>query len=53
MTAVRVRNLSKAYRRYARPWHFAWELLTGRPKGRTSGPSATCRSTFPAGKSSA
>jgi lipopolysaccharide transport system ATP-binding protein len=33
MTAIRVRNLSKAYRRYARPWHFAWELLTGRPKG--------------------
>ncbi|HVK09919.1 MAG TPA: ABC transporter ATP-binding protein, partial [Gemmataceae bacterium] len=33
MTAVRVRNVSKSYRRYTRPWHFAWEALTGRPRG--------------------
>lgn len=33
MTTIRVRNLSKAYRRYAKPWHFAWEMLTGRPTG--------------------
>ena len=32
--AIRVRNLSKVYRLYDRPWHLAWELVTGRPKHR-------------------
>lgn len=30
--AIRVRNLTKVYRLYDRPWHLAWELVTGRKK---------------------
>jgi lipopolysaccharide transport system ATP-binding protein len=30
--AIRVRNLAKVYKLYARPRHLIWELLTGRPK---------------------